>query len=209
MPRFSRNSIFWFVTCSLNLSLAVASAQNVAPLQLQIVDVNNIGIDGVDFKISSMVFADDTGLSLAINDLKTVDGGPLKVDSDGKVTIAIPDVQLGELIRFRLNAEHPSFAEFNDWVSVEFKQLNKVTLSRGVRIAVTAVAEDTGAKLTDNVYVIAEQKIWTKWSTGNQTAKASWYPDRFEPSTNAFDWSSWLTEKQFASAIRSTFQLRR
>lgn len=43
-------------------------------------------------------------------------------------------------------------------VNVEVKQLNKVTLSRGVRIAVTAVDADSGARLTDHIYVISAQK---------------------------------------------------
>ena len=158
MQRIYGNCLTCFFTCSLVISLGVASAQNVAPLQLQIVDANDNGIEAVEIKLGSLVFEDNSGLSLGLNDLKTVDGGPLKVDSEGKVTVAIPDVQLGELARFNLNVKHPQFAEFNDWITVEVKQLNKVTLSRGVRIAVTAMAADTGAKLTDNIYVIAEQK---------------------------------------------------
>ncbi len=135
-----------------------ANSQNVAPLQLQIVDPNENAVEGVEIKIGSLVFAGNTGLSMAINDLKTVDDGPLEVNAEGKVTVAIPDVQLGDLLRFRLNVKHPNFAEFNDWVNVEVKKLNKVTLSRGVRIAVTAMAAETGARLIDNIYVIAEQK---------------------------------------------------
>ncbi len=135
-----------------------ANSQNVAPLQLQIVDPNENAVEGVEIKIGALVFAGNTGLSMAINDLKTVDDGPLEVNAEGKVTVAIPDVQLGDLLRFRLNVKHPNFAEFNDWVNVEVKKLNKVTLSRGVRIAVTAMAAETGARLIDNIYVIAEQK---------------------------------------------------
>ncbi|MDX1930745.1 MAG: hypothetical protein SFV81_29750 [Pirellulaceae bacterium] len=144
--------------CSLVLNVAVTNGQNVAPLQLQIVDANGNGIEGVEIKLGSLVFAGNTGRSHGVRDLKTVDGGPLQVDSEGKITVAIPDMQLGELARFNLNVKHPSFAEFNDWVNVEVKQLNKVTLSRGVRIAVTAVDADSGARLTDNIYVISEQK---------------------------------------------------
>ena len=158
MQRTYRNYLIYFFACSLVFNLGFTHAQNVAPLQLQIVDVNDNGIEGVEIKLGSLVFAGNSGLSLGLNDLKTVDGGPLKVDSEGKVTVAIPDVQLGELARFRLNVKHPEFAEFNDWVNVEVKQLNKVAISRGVRIAVTAMAADTGTKLTDNIYVIAEQK---------------------------------------------------
>lgn len=157
MQRTYHNYLIYFFACSLVISLEVARAQNVAPLQLQIVVANDNGIEAVEIKLGSLVFADNSGLSLGLNDLKTVDGGPLKVDSEGKVTVAIPDVQLGELARFRLNVKHPDFAEFNDWVNVEVKQLNKVAISRGVCIAVTAMTEDTGAKLTDNIYVIAEQ----------------------------------------------------
>jgi hypothetical protein len=151
------------LVCGIVSSLVIlhstlAVAQNVAPLKLQFVDANDKPIVGVEMNLGSFVYTDNSGLSLAMNDLKTVDGGPLKVDSEGKVTVAIPDAGLGDLARFHLNAKHPGFADFNDWINVEVNKLNKITLPRGVRIAVTAVDADSGKTLVDNLYAIAEQK---------------------------------------------------
>ena len=146
------------VSCLMILSAAVTLAQNVAPLKLQFMDADDKPIVGVDLKLGSFVYSDNSGLSLAMGDLKTVDGKPLNVDSEGKVTVAIPDAGLGDLARFRLNAKHPGFAEFNEWVNVEVNKINKITMPRGVRIAVTAVDADSGKSLVDNLYAIAEQK---------------------------------------------------
>lgn len=146
------------VSCLMILNAAVASAQNVAPLKLQFVDANDKPIVGVDLKLGSFVYSDNSGLSMAIGDLKTVDGKPISVDSEGKVSVAIPDAGLGNLARFRLNAKHPGFAEFNEWVNVEVNEINKITMPRGVRIAVTAVDADSGKAIVDNLYAIAEQK---------------------------------------------------
>jgi len=148
----------WTAIVFIMLGARFAAAQNVAPLQLQFVDANDNAIEGVDVNLEAFVYTDNSALSLGITDSKTVDGGPLKVDSDGKVTIVIPDVQLGELAKFCLNAKHPGFAEFNDWVMVDVNKLNKITLSRGVRIAITAVDAGSGKKIVGNLYAIAEQK---------------------------------------------------
>lgn len=158
MRTISRDRILCFALLCLTFSPRFTQAQVVNPLQLQFVDANGNEVRDVHFSLASLVFVGNPAASFAINDLRTVDGGPLQVDALGKIRIAIPDLQLGDLTRFRLIAKHPDFAEFNDWVQVEINQWNRITLSRGVRIAVSAVDASTRAQILDNLFVIAEQK---------------------------------------------------
>ena len=128
------------------------------PLQLKFVDVHGDGIEGVEATFSSLVYQGNSGLSRSGKNLKTVDGGELISGTDGGLTIAVPNAGLGDLSRFHLNAKQAAFAEFTDWASVNNEGVTEIVLSRGIRIAATAVDAVSGEPLRSNLFAIAEQK---------------------------------------------------
>ncbi len=133
-------------------------AQDLKPLHLLFVDSHGEPIPGVKVDPVSLVFQLNTARSYSADNLTAADGGELRSDADGEIVIQPPNTRLGELVRFKLAAEHQSYARFDDWVSVSVGGITKVKLHRGVRIAVTAVAKEDASPITEGLFAISEQK---------------------------------------------------
>jgi hypothetical protein len=154
-----RVSVRLLLAFSLFLGICqIVDAEPPAPLRLKFVSESGTPIAEVNAEPGSFVYKNNTGASFATGDLKTVDGGELISNAEGEIIVAVPELELGNLFRFRLRANHPAFAGYNQWVTVAEDGPTVITLTRGVRIAVTAVDAETGEQLQKNLYAIAEQK---------------------------------------------------
>lgn len=127
-------------------------------LQLKVIDSDGRPVEDVSIRLTSLVYADNSGLSISGQSSINAIGGEMVTDINGVISIKVPDALLGDLARFNLNAAHSDFAEFNQWLSVDPKGTTEITLARGVQIAVMAIDAETKAPIKDDLYAIAEQQ---------------------------------------------------
>lgn len=156
---FVARSTVGLMLCLHILCVQEAVCQDeVPPLELKFVDAYGKAVEGAKVHQGTLVFEKNTGLSIATGKLKDNLGGEAISKADGSLVVPIRDFGLGNLLRFRLHATHEEFADFEDWIQVNPLEPNEITLSRGMRIAMTAVDAATEQPIQDNIYAIAEQK---------------------------------------------------
>lgn len=122
---------------------------------LKFVDSNDEPIEEVRFTTNSLVFVGNSGASFGAT-LTNSNGGALVSSADGCIDCRVPDMQLGNLARMRLDTSHDEFVAFDDWISIT-DDVTKVVLQRGVQVAVTAIDAQSKEPIKENLFGIAEQ----------------------------------------------------